>query len=308
MRVYFFLFLLVSTLFLTAGISATAPVQAQTQNNHILEIEGIAWNQTALNILLITPVNQSWWNPDYVNSTLRAIGQWNDAISEFAANYTNYAYLSNVKLEPTVSNQSKPGYAIYLNWTRSTLEGTSDILGLTSPYTDIYSIIVNCTINLSTHDDHGVPINAGDMQNIALHELGHSLGLGHSNYTNDVMYPAYTLLGSARLLSTLDLYGVARVFGWMQQNASDYLPISSWMPPSPTTLPSNITYKYLPVSPQNARPQTLADNPIIETLTLMLGILIHPIVLTLVVLYLAILVIIALYPSKRKKPQPKAQT
>ena len=34
------------------------------------------------------------------------------------------------------------------------------------------------------------------MQNIALHELGHGLGLGHSNYTDDLMYSLYTLGGA----------------------------------------------------------------------------------------------------------------
>jgi predicted Zn-dependent protease len=214
MRRYFLLFLLFSSLFLTAGISAISQVQGQNQNNYSLQIQGLTWNRTTLNILLVTPNNVSWWNPIYVNSTLRAIGQWNDAIRYFASNYSDFAYLSSLKFEPTVSNETKPGFDIYLNWTESTLANTADEIGLTST-TDLNYAIINCTINLSTHTSHGDALGDGDEQNIALHELGHSLGLGHSNYTGDVMYPAYTLLGSADSISTLDIYGVATVFAWM---------------------------------------------------------------------------------------------
>ena len=62
------------------------------------------------------------------------------------------------------------------------------------------------------------------MQNVALHELGHSLGLGHSNYTGDLMYAVYTM-GIHRLksISTLDVYGVATLFAW-ETNSTDILP------------------------------------------------------------------------------------
>jgi predicted Zn-dependent protease len=299
MRRYFLLFLLFSSLFLTASISAISQVQGQNQNSYSLQIQGLTWNRTTLNILLVTPNNESWWNPIYVNSTLRAIGQWNDAISYFASNYSDFAYLSNLKFEPTVSNETKPGFDIYLNWTESTLANTADEIGLTST-TDLNDAIINCTINLATHTSHGNSLADGDEQNIALHELGHSLGLGHSNYTGDVMYPAYTLEGPAKYISTLDVYGVATIFAWMTKPSTFY-PVFEWLQGNPVILPSNIPYKYLPVSPQNALPQTLANNPVVETLVLMVEILIHPEILAIVLLFIIVLIIIVLIPSKRKK-------
>jgi len=113
------------------------------------------------------------------------------------------------------------------------------------------------------------------------------------------MYPAYTLLGSADSISTLDIYGVATVFAWML-NPSKFYPVSGWLQSDPVVLPSN-QYEYLPVSPQNARPQTLANNPIVQTLILMVEILIHPEILAIVLLFIIVLIIIALIPSKRKK-------
>ena len=241
MRQHFLLFVLVLTLLLllTTSNCAFDGAQAQNLDNHSLQIQGITWSQTTLNILLVTPTGQSWWNPAYVNPALRAIGQWNDAISYFAANYSSYAYLSNLRLEASVSNETKPGYNIYINWTQYTLENTSDVIGLTTPIANQDNIIVNCTISLVTHGSHDLSISDGDMQNVALHELGHSLGLGHSNYTGDVMYPAFTLLGPAKFISTLDVYGVATVFGWIQ-NVSTLQSVSHWLTGNPVTLPQNI--------------------------------------------------------------------
>ena len=207
-------------------------------------------------------------------------------------------------MEPAVFNENEPGFDIYVNWTESPLSNTTDEVGLTST-TDLANAIINCTINLAAHTSHGDALSDGDRQNIALHELGHSLGLGHSNYTGDVMYPAYTLLGSADSISTLDIYGVATVFAWML-NPSKFYPVNEWLQSNSVILPSN-QYEYLPVSPQNARPLTLANNPIVQTLILMFEILIHPEILAIVLLFIIVLIIIAVIPTKRKRRQvPKA--
>ena len=280
--------------------------QAQNQSNDFLEIQGIAWDQTTINILVITPNNESWWSPIYTNSAVRAIGQWNEALHYFASNYSDYTYLSNLKLQSTVSNASIAGFDIYLNWTDSPLKSSSNEIGLETS-TILDNAIINCNISLAAHTSHGDALTDGDMQNIALHELGHSLGLGHSNYTGDVMYPVYTLLSPPRYVSTLDVYGVATTFAWMSNSVSFY-PVNQWLQNTPVTLPSNILYKSLPVSTQNAVPQTLANNPVVETLALMFDILIHPEILAIVLVFIVVLIIIAIVPSKRKKQMPKADS
>ena len=140
----------------------------------------------------------------------------------------------------------------------------------------------------------------GDMQNIALHELGHSFGLGHSNYTGDIMYPVYTLLSPPKLISTLDIYGVATVFAWMQ-NSINFYPVDQWLQTSQVVSPTDIPYNDFPVSSQNASPQTLANNPAIETLTLMAEILLHPEILSIVILFIVAFLLLQLFHQNAKE-------
>ena len=304
MRNFFLLFLLFSSLLLSAGIFSVSQVQGQNQNVYHLALEGSTWDRTTLKILLVTPNNESWWNSAYLNSTLRAIGQWNDALQYFASNYTEYAYLSSIKLEVTISNQTQPGFDIYVNWAVFELGNTADIGGLTTTV-EQNNVIINSTINLATHTSHGANFADEDEQNVALHELGHGLGILCTNNTGEIMTPEFTLLSPAKLISTLDVYGVARVFAWMT-NASNFYPVNQWLPSQPVILPSNIPYQFLPVSSQNALPQTIANNPVVETLVLMVEILTHPEILPVVISFVLILIIIAIYPKKKKKQAPKA--
>ena len=305
MRNFFLIFLLLSSLLLTAGIFATGQVRGQNQNIDELDMEDLAWSRSTIDILLVTPNNQSWWNPIYINSVLRAVGQWNEAIQYYSANNTQYAYLAALKLVPTVSNESLPGFNIYLNWTQSTIAGSSDDIGLTT-LSDEANVITHCNINLATHTSHGDALADGDEQNIALHELGHSLGLGHSNYTGDVMYPALTLLGSAKLLSTLDLYGVATSFAWMSSQFKFY-PVMDWLSGDPLLLPQS-QYQALPVSSQYARPQTLQNNFIIQNIVLVGEILTHPDVIVWVIFFAAIYIVIYVVHPKKDKQETKGPT
>jgi hypothetical protein len=289
----------ISSLVLAACFLSSSTVQGQKQNNYSLALQGFVWNHTTLDALIVTADNESWWNPDFQNTALRVIGQWNDAIVAFASNYSDYSYLSNLRIQPTVSNQSQPGFDIYIVWTESPLSNITDELGTSQIFPNYESVIINCTVNLAAHTSHGDSLDEGDQQNVALHELGHSLGLGHSNYTGDLMYAYYTRGSAPEPVSTLDAYGVATLFAW-EQNITRFYPVNNWLNDNSVILPSGTAYKGLPVSTQNALPQTIANNSVVQTLILMFEILIHPEIFAIVVLFIAVLIIIAMIPRRKR--------
>ncbi len=298
MRKYL-MFLLVASVFLV-GVFASDLLVASGQNVYSLQLQGFAWNHSTLSALIITPDNASWWNPVYVNSTVRAMGQWNDGLEHFAANYSAYGYLAGVGLSWQFSNVSLPGYDVYVNWTQASLSSSADEIGLTKTFISRQSVILNCSISLAVQTGFGSTLDEVDMQNVALHELGHTFGLGHSNYTGDLMYSVYTLGSSPEDVSTLDAYGVATAFAWML-NSSDFFPISGWLTENEVSLPSAITYSNLPVSPANAPPQTFIDNPVVQFFVMVFGFLLLPEIGIPLLIVIIVFVVVALIPSKRRR-------
>jgi hypothetical protein len=49
------------------------------------------------------------------------------------------------------------------------------------------------TLKLATHSPSGWVLSAGAVRTVAVHEIGHLLGLGHSDDPQDVMYPTTTM-------------------------------------------------------------------------------------------------------------------
>jgi hypothetical protein len=239
---------------LTLVTSFCGLTQAQAQ--YSLDLEGITWNHSTISVLVVSQDGASWWKPSYLNATLRSIGEWNNAIQAFALNYSNFAYLSGLRMVPTVSRALNYSFDVYVSWTRA-LSASADEIGLTTTTYGSSGTIINSTISLAAEDSRGYVLNEVDMQNVALHELGHSLGLGHSSYSGDVMYPRLTLNHPVEGLSTLDLYGVSTVFQWMSNSSSrPYSPQQSSV-----TLPSSVQYLYLPISYGTLPPPTLSPTP-----------------------------------------------
>lgn len=295
MRVFWAVFLI--TLFSVGSIINNSA--ANSQETYVLHLQGYTWSHSTLSALVVTAYNESWWSPNYLNDSLRAIGQWNEALRGFAENYSEYSYMLNMFIRPQVANETQPNYDLYINWSKTSLSNSTDEIGLATTFVAADNTVRNCQVVLASRTTYGNTLSDVDMQNIVLHELGHALGLGHSNYTGDMMYPVYSLGGLPQGISTLDAYGVATVFAWMTHTQRFY-PVASWLNQSSVILPASVIYSDLPVSTENQPPQSIIDNPAVQFILRFFTIISQPIIAVPVIIAIVVLTIIAVIPRKRK--------
>ncbi len=141
----------------------------------------IRWNHFPLTVYIDDSFIER--NPEYTDNVREALELWETA--------------SNNLVSFTITTSSSAD--IVVEWTASLKEKSTDTLGNTDlKFINVsnFGVIQDATIEMLTRTN-GKQLNEIDMTNLALHEIGHAIGLKHSSDGNDIMYPTLEIPSSS---------------------------------------------------------------------------------------------------------------
>lgn len=246
-----------------------------------IPLEGFRWNRFPLKVLI--DMNE-WSTPDYAVAVREALDSWMHSIW----NYTNSfggTSLNAIRYTFYMSTvNATRSYDVFITFAPDEIPPNSGIVGVTHTSWDTVTQepIPPISINLTTFYRTSFTLF---VKNVAMHEFGHALGLGHASSQStsngpEVMYPSSTK-DEVTYPSTLDIYGLTKLYeGNFDQTIQ---------------LPESIPY------------EMLSDGSIAPPTTTLFGVLIGYLIV-IIALLIVLVISLTLWKTSRKTKLPETTT
>jgi predicted Zn-dependent protease len=177
-----------------------------------IDLEEFHWATFPLKVFL--DMNE-WSLPSYAADVRDALDAWIEAIWNYSQTFndTTLASVSYVFYVRNVNSTNK--YDVLITFTKEEISPPSNAVGLTTyRFNDVTHLpLPPITIDLTTYS-----ATAADafIKNVAMHEFGHALGLGHASSQSTSNGPELMYYISVRnksvYPSTLDVYGLTVLY------------------------------------------------------------------------------------------------
>lgn len=202
-----------------------------TTTSALIDLEGFRWNSFPLRVLV--DMNE-WSSLDYAVAVREALDNWVRSIWNYTNSFSDTS-LTMIRYVFYVSSvNGTDNCDVLVTFAAGEIASSPDTVGLTTARWNVqtHQPLPPVTVNITTYS---ATADRMFIRNVAMHEFGHTLGLGHATPQNTLDGPELMYHISSRnsvlYPSTLDVYGLSMLYkGRYSQTVQ---------------LPTNIPYKML---------------------------------------------------------------